>query len=291
LYRFVEAINEMYGYEYLRRPNANELKQILLDNANRGFPGCIGSLDCTHWAWKNCPVSLAGTYKGKEKYPTIVLEAVATQDWRFWHVFFGTPGSLNDLNLLDKSDLLEDTLHKKSPQISFKINGNHYNYGYYLVDGIYNNYATMIKGNLTSTDKALRNFTKAQEGARKDIECAFGHLKGRFQIIERPGRSWSQKRMEETIYCCVILQNMLIEEKKEDRPLPRTLPFNTVVTPPNPNQPWLSQTEIQFWKMDMNSELQHAYLTEDLIKLHWKLRGRDPGNKDGDTSNSDTQIS
>jgi hypothetical protein len=100
----------------------------------------------------------------------------------------------------------------------------------------------MIKGKLNSTDQASRNFTKAQEGARKDIECAFGHLKGQFQIIKRPGCSWSQKRMEETIYFCVILHNMLIDKKKEDQPLPRTLPFDTVVTPPNPNQPWLSET-------------------------------------------------
>jgi hypothetical protein len=170
----------MYGYECLRPPNKNELKRILLDNANCGFPGCIGSLNFTHWAWKNCPVSLAGTYKGKEKYPTIVMETVATQNWCFWHTFFGTPGALNDLNVLDKSDLFEDTLQKKAPQICFKINSNHYNFGYYLVNGIYNNYAAMIKGKLTSTDQALRNFSKAQEGVRKDIECAFGHLKGRF---------------------------------------------------------------------------------------------------------------
>jgi hypothetical protein len=127
LYWFVRAINQMYGSDSLRPPNKDELKQILLDNANCGFPGCIGSLDCNYWAWKNCPVSLAGTYKGKEKYLTIVMEAVATQDQRFWLTFFGTPRALNNLNLLDKSDLFERTLHKKAPQIRSKINGNHYN--------------------------------------------------------------------------------------------------------------------------------------------------------------------
>jgi hypothetical protein len=81
---------------------------------------------------------------------------------------------------------------------------------------------------------------------------------------------------------------MLIDEKKEDRPFPRTLPFDTVVTPANPNQQRLSQTEIQFWKMDMNSKLQHAYLTEDLIKLHWQRRASEQGNQGDDEYISDS---
>jgi hypothetical protein len=27
----------------------------------------IGSLDCMHWQWKNCPSALKGQYQGKEK--------------------------------------------------------------------------------------------------------------------------------------------------------------------------------------------------------------------------------
>ncbi|GKD40282.1 ALP1-like protein isoform X1 [Tanacetum coccineum] len=39
------------------------------------------SNDCMHWEWKNCPVSWHGQYgRGDKKYPTIMLEAVASQD-------------------------------------------------------------------------------------------------------------------------------------------------------------------------------------------------------------------
>jgi hypothetical protein len=55
------------------------LKVILADYEQRGFPGCIGSVDGMHWAWKNCPTGWAGQYKGKEKLPTTVLEAVTSQ--------------------------------------------------------------------------------------------------------------------------------------------------------------------------------------------------------------------
>jgi hypothetical protein len=53
-----------------------------------------------HWAWKNCPSGWAGQYKGKEKKPTMVLEAVASQNICIWHAFFGTPGALNNINVL-----------------------------------------------------------------------------------------------------------------------------------------------------------------------------------------------
>jgi hypothetical protein len=40
-----------------------------------------------HWAWKNFPLGFAGQYKGKEKKPTMVLEAVASKNLQIWHAF------------------------------------------------------------------------------------------------------------------------------------------------------------------------------------------------------------
>jgi len=42
-------------------------------------------------------------YTGHCCEPTIILEAVASQELWIWHVFFGMPGSLNDINVLDRS--------------------------------------------------------------------------------------------------------------------------------------------------------------------------------------------
>jgi hypothetical protein len=42
-----------------------------------GVAGMIGSLDCSHSVWGNCPVAHHGQYQGKEGKPTLVVEAMA----------------------------------------------------------------------------------------------------------------------------------------------------------------------------------------------------------------------
>ena len=50
----------------------------------------------------------------KKKKPTIILEAVASHDLWIWHAFFGMPGSLNDLNVVELSHLFNDLAQGKS---------------------------------------------------------------------------------------------------------------------------------------------------------------------------------
>uniref|UniRef100_A0A0D3E3B8 Uncharacterized protein n=1 Tax=Brassica oleracea var. oleracea TaxID=109376 RepID=A0A0D3E3B8_BRAOL len=57
----------------------------------------IGSIDCMHWEWKNCPTAWKGMYSRGTGKPTIVLEVVASYDLWIWHAFFGAPGEKNSL--------------------------------------------------------------------------------------------------------------------------------------------------------------------------------------------------
>ncbi|KAK1631454.1 hypothetical protein QYE76_005769 [Lolium multiflorum] len=72
-----------------------------------------------------------------------------------------------------------------APTCNYKIMDNEYSMGYYLTDGIYPEWATLVKSTkekngvpLTRKDAHL---TKAQEAARKDIQRAFGVLQARFE--------------------------------------------------------------------------------------------------------------
>ena len=44
-------------------------------------------------------------FQGKSGVPAVVLEAIADHSCRFWHFNFGSPGALNDINVLDRSPL------------------------------------------------------------------------------------------------------------------------------------------------------------------------------------------
>jgi hypothetical protein len=48
--RFAVTIVNVFGSTYLRSPNAQDTARLLEFNANRGFPGMLGSIDCMHWS-------------------------------------------------------------------------------------------------------------------------------------------------------------------------------------------------------------------------------------------------
>jgi len=120
---FCDAVISIFAAEYLRPPTPSELKGLLIENAKRGFIGMVGSIDCMDWTWKNSPMAIAGQHKGKEKKPSKVLEAVADYKLRIWHYNFGSPGSLNDLNILEQSSVFDALLRGEAATVQYEING------------------------------------------------------------------------------------------------------------------------------------------------------------------------
>lgn len=145
LERFCSAVHHQFSDEYRREPTQEDINHILEVNEARGFPGMLGSLDCMHWSWKNCPAAHAGQYKGKEDCPTLILEAVATHNLWIWNSFFGLPGSLNDINVLHKSPIFQRLAKGVAPKCRFSIAGRDFDIGYYLADGIYPKWATLVQ--------------------------------------------------------------------------------------------------------------------------------------------------
>ncbi|KAI5323857.1 hypothetical protein L3X38_032930 [Prunus dulcis] len=68
----------------------------------------IGSIDCMHWQWKNCPTAWQGEYGNRKGQKSIILEALASFDTWVWHAFFGVVGSQNDLNVLGQSPVFDE---------------------------------------------------------------------------------------------------------------------------------------------------------------------------------------
>nr|XP_011464551.1 PREDICTED: uncharacterized protein LOC101308684 [Fragaria vesca subsp. vesca] len=80
LKKFCQQVETLYSEWYLRTLTLADLHRLLQRVDKRGFPGMIGSIDCMHWEWKNCPTGWAGAYTGRKGRPTIILEAVASYD-------------------------------------------------------------------------------------------------------------------------------------------------------------------------------------------------------------------
>jgi hypothetical protein len=80
-----------------------------------GFSEMLGSVDCMHWEWKNCPSTWHGQYTRHAHEPTIIHEVIVSKDLWIWHAFFGLPRSLNDINV---RLFLSVSLHQSIEQVS-----------------------------------------------------------------------------------------------------------------------------------------------------------------------------
>ncbi|XP_013665085.2 putative nuclease HARBI1 [Brassica napus] len=223
LEHFVVGIVDLFGDEYLRRPTEDDLRRLLFYGERRGFPGMVGSIDCMHWKWKNCPTAWKGMYSRGTDKPTIVLEAVASEDLWIWHAFFRAPGTCNDLNVLDQSPVFNDIIYSRAPELKYNVNGREYNLAYYLTDGIYPEWATFVKSIPRPQHPKHRLFAEHQEGVRKDVERAFGVLQSRFAIIKNPSLLWSKGKIAYIMRACLILHNMIVKDERDSYTLEQEL--------------------------------------------------------------------
>ncbi|XP_052185170.1 uncharacterized protein LOC127796809 [Diospyros lotus] len=151
LKKFAKAVVEIFGEQYLRQPNTSDITRLMSVAEQRGFPG-------------------------HAREPTIILEAIASYDLWIWHDFFGLLGSLNDINVVDRSHVFFELVEGRGLEVSYTISGHEYTMGFYLADGIYLSWRTFVK-TIPSPQGNKKNFFAAQqEFARKDVKRAFGVL-------------------------------------------------------------------------------------------------------------------
>ncbi|CAL2229326.1 unnamed protein product [Prunus armeniaca] len=168
----------------------------------RGFPGIIGSIDCMHWQWKNCPTA--------------------------WQV----AGSQNDLNVLGQSPVFNDVLRGEAPKITYEVNNTVYQTGYYLADGIYPRWTTFVKSLPHPQTQKQKLFATYQEGYRKDVERCFGILQARRAIIRGAARMFDEEVLRSIMMTRIILHNMIVEDEYdyEAEEVYEPDPMNTTLT-------------------------------------------------------------
>ncbi|KAI5004261.1 hypothetical protein ZWY2020_031504 [Hordeum vulgare] len=254
--KFARGVIAVFGGEYLRRPTREDIERLLQVNESRGFPGMLGSIDCMHWRWEKCPLAWRGQFtRGDYGVPTMILEAVASQDLRIWHAFFGIAGSNNDLNVLNQSPLFFDAMKGEAPQVQFSV------------------WAAFMKTIPLPQTEKHKLFAKHQEGARKDVERAFGVLQSRFTIVRRPARLWQRKIVGRIMRACVILHNMIVEDERDQVNV--HIDFNEILgasfaLPPEVNVGGnLCFADVLRRKATIRARPQHTQLKNDLVEHIW----------------------
>jgi hypothetical protein len=238
----------------------------------------LGSIDCMHWHWEKCPVAWKGMYtRGDQGVPTVILEAVASHDRLIWHAFFGVLGSNNDINVLNQSPLFVQQLRGEGPQVQYIVNGRQYNTGYYLADGIYPEWAAFVKSIRSPQSEKHKLFAEHQEGARKDVECAFGILQSRFSILKRPACLYEQGDLENIMLACIILHNMVIEDEKDLEEIP--IDLNETASTSTVQEASISQgpNPLMEQVIERNAAIRdrntHKQLQSDLVEHVWHKFG------------------
>jgi hypothetical protein len=112
----------------------------------------------------------------------LFLRRLLRRTYGFGIVFFGLPGSLNDINVLQRSHIFSRLVSDDALACNYIVNGREYNMRYYLADGIYLEWATLVK--------TIRN-----PKTRAEAEFAKRHKR-------HPGKTWRDL----SVFCKQYLQ-------------------------------------------------------------------------------------
>jgi len=196
----------------------NELNKVLKVYSQLGYPGCCFSMDCVHIKWKNCPFRYRNQFHSyKNGCPCISYNVSCNHSGFISTVSQGEYATMPD-SLIVRFDLsvlplLNDPLFKNKKYNLYADNDTTIEcqgvYG--LTDNGYLShklFAFPLKGALNEN---FYNWSKRTESVRKDIECVFGKLKVRFQILNHYIQTQDKVKIDRIFKTCCILHNMILK--------------------------------------------------------------------------------
>jgi hypothetical protein len=135
----------------------------------------------------------------------------------FYHCTCGFKGTTNDMTSSRYDTFIQavnnGTLYANVEYQLLDIHGVPYTVKgcWILCDGGYHKWRAMqcpVKIPIYQNEK---EWSEMMESMRKDVECAFGILKGRFRILKYGFRIMDRAQINNVVHTCMTLHNMLIE--------------------------------------------------------------------------------
>jgi Plant transposon protein len=204
---------------YVHGPRNNEeLNKITSLYAACGFPGCVGSTDCVHIRRESCPSQWASAFRnGKHNYASIAYEMTVDHSKRFQATTIGHYGTTSDKTIVKFDGYVSKVrFDQLFTEAKFKVQISERKWivekgVYLLVDGGYHKWRIMICPLKHTVEEDKARWSEFAESIRKDVECSFSILKKRFQLLKN-AINWHRKSdIDNAVFSCVILHNMLHE--------------------------------------------------------------------------------
>uniref|UniRef100_A0A0D3CNV7 Uncharacterized protein n=1 Tax=Brassica oleracea var. oleracea TaxID=109376 RepID=A0A0D3CNV7_BRAOL len=177
-------------------------------------------------------------------------------------------GTLNDINVLDRSPVFDDIIKGQAPQVTFSVNEREYHLAYYLTDG----------------PKAVL-FAQHQEAVRKDVESSFGVLQALFAIVKNPALFWDKAKIGKIMRACIILHSMIVEDERDGYTQYNVSEFQ------HGEETGSSHVDLDFFtdmptnianmmgvRIRIRDRQMHQQLKHDLVEHLWSKFGRDEDN-------------
>jgi hypothetical protein len=219
---FLKWIHRMASIcdEYIYMPQDNATyRRVVGEYTARGFPGCIGSVDCVHIGWDRCPTQYTNLYTGKEGFASIAYEVICTSRKFIQSITVGHPGTRNDKHIVRTDATVTDLLYgngwlnSKNWQCCGPDGETRTFRGVYLIcDGGYHRWPCLIspyKNNVPGSP--TMRWSATLESVRKDIEGVFGILKVRFKFLKNFNSLHKQRDIDAAFTTCCMLHNMMLD--------------------------------------------------------------------------------
>jgi hypothetical protein len=223
-HRFCKLFSENVFHTYVRGPETPaEIEKVVNVYARLGFPGAIGSVDCTHIRWDKCPAHLRAVCKGKEGFTSLGFE-ITVDHFRRIHAVTGSHyGTRNDKTIVQFDDHIQ-SIHKgeKYADVEYKLydaDGELQTCtgAWIISDNGYHRWSCMACPMKHTINPAEAIWSCTLESVRKDVECTIGIMKQRFRELKNPVELHHQSDIDNMFWTCCILHNLLIEYDGLDR--------------------------------------------------------------------------
>lgn len=209
--------------KYVRTPlTSADASSHMHEYSSAGFPGAVGSTDATHIMLERVNYRFRQAHLGfKMAHTARTYNITVNHRRRILATTQGHPARWNDKTLalfddfmqrLHHGDILDDVIFELYDcDINGRIFKRRYQGAWLLVDNGYLAHSTTVPPIKTTIKRSEIRFSAWLESMRKDVECTFGILKGRWRILKTGIRLFGVKAADEVFLTCCALHNWLLE--------------------------------------------------------------------------------